>query len=145
METFKVLVPDQIVEFTSSEGNLVRFQLNVEKPSLVKIDTWPLDLESDPDLFVSAKHFDVDREKCEWKSENIGADCVTILPSDPNFSTGTLNIAVTPFRTGLNRLAIKAKVTESHEINEIPNNDYQNFTLKDKAYFKYNFQSTNFD
>ena len=40
----------------------------------MKIDTWPLNDESDPDLYVGIDTEHVDREEFIFKSNKIGAD-----------------------------------------------------------------------
>lgn len=59
----------------------------------VRIDTWPLDDESDPDLYVA-----IDKQASPkvntFKSNLIGANRITVLPKDAKFKTGTWSVAV---------------------------------------------------
>jgi len=106
----------QVVEFTGEEGELIRFKYVVEEPTMITIETWPLNELSDPDLFVGVDKEDICKENCDWKSENIGPDMVTIYPDDAKFKTGTFCIAVLAFRPGTNHLGIRLVETEAKPI-----------------------------
>ena len=49
------------------------FKIMVDTNSLISIHTWPLDDESDPDLYVNTEP-EVNIRKYKWKSSNIGPD-----------------------------------------------------------------------
>lgn len=104
MESVKLIELEdrKTFEFEAEEGQPTRFVISVNQPTMINIDTWPLNESSDPDLYVSTQYEDVDKEKYDWKSENIGADSVVIYPDDHRFKIGKFFIAVVPFRSGLN-------------------------------------------
>jgi hypothetical protein len=70
---------------------------------MVDVHTWPLNEDSDPDLYIAGPtKFSTEEEGAQkvgqknytWKSDNIGADHVRILPNDPRLTAGTYWICI---------------------------------------------------
>ena len=74
------------VLFKCERGGYRHFSFRVDEPCIVKIDTWPLDDLSDPDLYVGIdSEQGVDRETHTFKSEQIGAAHLLVHPENPDF------------------------------------------------------------
>ena len=119
----------QTIEFevdkTVNPEAVAKFYFTLTEPMMVDVQTWPLNEESDPDLYIAGPgKFDSEKESaekvgqmnCTWKSDNIGADHVRILPNDPRLLAGTYWICIKPFCDGVNSLAISLKLTEAKTI-----------------------------
>ena len=93
------LVNQTAVYFRSKRGEYRYFYFVVDKPCVVKINTWPLDEESDPDLYVGidGETESVDCSKSLFKSNNIGADQIVVYPDDPKFKLGVWRISIHAF------------------------------------------------
>ena len=62
------------VYFKCKRGDYCHFYFRIEQPTIVKINTWPLDKKSEPDLYVGFDEDIVDFNNYVLKSNKIGAD-----------------------------------------------------------------------
>lgn len=62
------------IYFQCRRGDYCPFFFRVSEPCVVKIQTWPLDESSDPDLYVGIDTDRVDENVNLFKSNMIGAD-----------------------------------------------------------------------
>lgn len=88
------------VYFKCRRGDYCPFYFRVEEPCVIKINTWPLDDKSDPDLYVGIDTDQVNETTHLFKSNMIGADQVLVYPDDPKFRCGTWRIAIHAFNNG---------------------------------------------
>ena len=86
------------VYFKAKEGTFTRFYFQVDTPCVIKVKTWPLDRESEPDLYMTVDQEEVNSDVNHWKSNRIGADEIVIYPDNPKFKTGLYRVAVEAFR-----------------------------------------------
>ena len=85
------------VFFECARDSYSYFYFRVDKPSVVKVNTWPLDDKSDPDLYIGVDMDVVDQNSFTYKSNSIGADQVFMLPDNPKFKCGLWKIAIHAF------------------------------------------------
>ena len=55
------------VYFAQKEDSKTKFYFTVSEEMVVKIDVWPLDLKSDPDMYVKIDDDTVDEKNNEWR------------------------------------------------------------------------------
>jgi len=130
-----------VYHFECNHEQFARFFFTVDKPTIVLIETWPLDEDSDPDLYVAHENKAVDKNVYHWKSNNIGADKVLLQPETPNFTTGTLWIAVEGFRQNLNKLAIRVKAKDYKPMYDLLPGEPVKVTISDIEFFKYHINA----
>ena len=73
------------VYFKAETGTFTHFHFEINSPHIIKIQTWPLDRNSEPDLYVTVNQEEVNSSNYHWKSNKIGADEIVIDPDNPKF------------------------------------------------------------
>ena len=133
----------QPVYFQCQKGDYCHFFFNVDKDCVIKINTWPLDENSDPDLYVGIDQDDVDCNKYVFKSNQIGADQIVVYPEDKNFRHGVWRVAIHAFSNGEHqKLGILLTFKEAKPIASLNLLAPLTATVSDSLFFKYQIQDT---
>ena len=132
------------VYFKAKDGSFTRFYFQVDKECVIKVKTWPLDRESEPDLYMTVDQEEVNSDVNHWKSNRIGADEIVIYPDNPKFKTGLYRVAVEAFRgPEEHKFGIQILVKEAKPVVLLENTaDPTPVTVHDSAFFKYVLQDT---
>lgn len=85
------------IYFKAKEGTHTRFYFKVDELCVIKVKTWPLDKDSEPDLYMTIDEPDVSNEKYHFKSNRIGADEIIVYSDNPKFKLGVYHIAIEAF------------------------------------------------
>ena len=143
-ELLEITEPHQLhhmqpVYFKCNRGDFCHFFFPVENPCVIKINTWPLDDVSDPDLYVQIDDENVDANNWLFKSNNIGADQVVVFPENDKFRCGIWRVAIHAFNNGEEqKLGIKLSIKEAKVITQLKKEmPPLNATVVDSLYFKY--------
>ena len=72
----------------------------------------PGDSKSDTDLYVSNEFSDATKKNFVWKSTNIGAVTLRILPQDPHYVTGWYYIGVYGYKPGMNLFSLLVNLSD---------------------------------
>ena len=130
----------QPVYFQCRRGDYCPFFFRIEKPCVIKLNTWPLDEQSDPDLYVGIDSDRVDENVHMFKSNQIGADRILVYPDDPKFRCGVWRVSIHAFNNGEEqKLGVKLTIKEAKPITCLPKNMLEPIraTVADSAFFKY--------
>ena len=134
----------QPVYFKCQRGDYCHFYFQLDQPGVVKIDTWPLDDQSDPDLYVGIDTDQVDNKSYLFKSNQIGADQVLVYPDDQKFRCGVWRVVIHAFNNGEEqKLGVKVGIKEAKAIQSL-NKEMPPFeaTVNDSLFFKYTIEDT---
>ena len=112
---------------------------------MVKVNTWPLDSKSDPDLYIGVdSEAPVDQNNYTYKSNQIGADQVFMLPDNPKFKCGLWKVAIHAFnQSEVHNLGVKISVREAKPITMLNSESTSTTaTVTDSMFFKYTIANT---
>ena len=109
---------------------------------MLKIKTWPLDRNSEPDLYVTVDQEEVNSDAYHWKSNKIGADEIVIYPDNPKFKLGLYRIAIEAFRGDEeHKFGVQIHAKEAKPVIMLTN-EPATVTVHDSIFFKYVLQDT---
>ena len=78
------LLKDNVpVLFKAKAGSLTLFHFQIDSHKIIKIQKWPLDRYSEPDLYMAVNQNQVSSVNYSWKSNRISADEIIVDPEDP--------------------------------------------------------------
>ena len=81
------LVHSQPVYYKSRGNDHCTFFFDVERPCVVKVNVWPLDMDSGASLFVSIGA-EPDQFSAQFRSNMLGSNQIIVHPDDPGFRHG---------------------------------------------------------
>ena len=127
------------IYFIAKGSSYTHFYFQIDQPAVIKIKTWPLDQDSEPDLYVTVNQENVSSESYHWKSNKIGADEIVLYPDDPKFKLGLFRVAVEAFRGDHDhRIGVQVLVREAKEVILLEKDaDPTTVTVHDSVFFKY--------
>ena len=132
------------VYFKAKDSSFTRFYFQIDKLCVIKVKTWPLDRESEPDLYMTIDQEEVNSDVHHFKSNKIGADEIVIYPDNPKFKVGLYRLAVEAFRgPEEHKIGIQVLIKEAKPVIMLENEaDPTTVTVHDSAFFKYVLQDT---
>ena len=80
--------------FECTSFHLAKFFIKITEPTIILIETWPLDEMSDPDLYVAIDNSEVAKNNYDWCSRKVGAEKLLLDPATHDVVPGTYWIAV---------------------------------------------------
>lgn len=72
-------------EGNNDPNDCCRFHVDVEEPCLLKIETWRVEGDSNPSLFVDIDNAGVSATSHQFRASRNGKNHVTMCPQDPQF------------------------------------------------------------
>ena len=78
------------MQFQAKFGSLTPFYFEVKEPCIIRVETWPLDDESEPELYMSVDKSKVTNTVYTWKSQyggsmHIDSQEIEVFPGEPEF------------------------------------------------------------
>jgi len=131
----------KVYHFECLYEQYARFFFEIKEPAIVQIDTWPLNDQSDPDLYVAYDDPKVSKENFTHKSNMIGSDRVILYPDTASYTLGTMWIGIEGFRQTTNKLAVQIRFKDYRKVHELIHGVSKTCTVQDVAFFKYQINS----
>lgn len=94
----------------------------IVEPCIVNIRAWPLDNQSDPDLYMGIDTDNIDEDIHLFSSDAVGVKQITVFPDDSNFSCGLWRLVVHSCSKGpLQSVGLELIISEAESIIELVN------------------------
>ena len=77
-----------VVYFKAEKDSHTKFYFDVNEPLVIKIDVWPLNAKSDPDLYIKIDDENVNEKNSDFKRNNYGNNLIIIPPDHLKFKIG---------------------------------------------------------
>ena len=91
------LTHGEVIYFKAANETHTKFYFDVKEPYVVKLDVWPLDAKSDPDLYVKIDDESVDEKNNDFRQNKIGSNQLMVSPDSLKFKKGRYWVSVHAF------------------------------------------------
>ena len=121
MESHATLSPGETpitLEHTSENPSPSLFKFTLPYKSIIRVEAWPLNPESDGDIYLDVNNPAVSETKYSWKANNHGRVKIEVdCNKHPKYvQDGTYYLAVYPYRQGVNSVMLRLTLIEAHPI-----------------------------
>ena len=106
----------EYIQFICHTGSQCFFYFTVDKECVVTIKYWPLDDVSDCELYIGIDNEELNRDNCDFMSDQVGADEIRVKPNHVDYKRGLWRVAINPNGDDSEqRLAIELHIKEVNE------------------------------